>query len=175
MKFLHIKYFFIFFLLINIDLARSDDQNNIKNLILNNSPVKYEKVEFKDISGKTINIEEFKGKVIVLNFWAIWCKPCRDEMKSLDLLKSNKSIRSLEIFPVNIGGDSGKKTKEFFKEIAIENLDLYFDPSLSLAKKFSLRGIPTTIIFDKDGKEFARIVGSTDFNDINFVEWIKKH
>ena len=175
MKFLHIKYFFIFFLVINIDLAHSDDQNNIKNLILYNSPIKYEKVEFKDVSGSTVSIDDFKGKVIVLNFWAVWCKPCRDEMKSLDLLKSNRSVSNLEIFPINIGGDSKKKSKEFFKEIVIENLELYFDPSLSLAKKFGLRGIPTTIIFDKDGKEFARIVGSIDFNDKNFVEWIKKY
>ena len=55
----------------------------------------------------------------------------------------------------------------------IENLEIYFDAPITLAKKFSLRGVPTTIIFDKEGKEFARIIGSINFNDEEFIKWLK--
>ena len=63
--------------------------------------------------------------------------------------------------------------KEFFKELNIRNLDIYFDSTVTLAKKFKLRGIPTTILFNKEGKEFARIIGSINFNEEEFISWIK--
>ena len=61
----------------------------------------------------------------------------------------------------------------FFKELDIKNLNIYIDPPITLAKKFSLRGVPTTILFNKEGKEFARIMGSIDFNDEEFINWLK--
>ena len=62
-----------------------------------------------------------------------------------------------------LANDNFKKTKNFFKDLKIKNLEPYFVSTMTLAKKLSLRGIPTTILIDKDGKEFARIVGSIDF------------
>ena len=59
--------------------------------------------------------------------------------------------------------------------IGLKDLNFYFDSRFTLAKKFGLRGIPTSILFNKEGKEFARIVGSIDFEDKNFVNWIKKY
>ena len=66
-----------------------------------------------------------------------------------------------------------KKIEEFYKETKIINLDIFFDTDVRLAKKFLLRGVPTTLIIDKDGDEFARIVGSIDFQDENFKTWLK--
>ena len=65
--------------------------------------------------------------------------------------------------------------KVFFNELKIKNLDVYFDSSITLTKKFSLRGIPTTILFNKDGKEFARIVGSIDFENAEFIRWLSNY
>ena len=61
----------------------------------------------------------------------------------------------------------------FFKKLNIKNLNIYFDPSISLAKKFKLRGVPTSIIFNKKGEEFARVVGLIDFNDERFIKWLQ--
>ena len=63
--------------------------------------------------------------------------------------------------------------KFFFKELNIKNLDIYFDPTVDLANKFSLRGLPTTILINKKGQEFARIIGYVDFNDQKFINWLK--
>ena len=113
--------------------------------------------------------------MVILNFWASWCAPCKEEMPSLDDLKVNLNLDNLEIFPINIGKDNIKKSKNFFSDLNIKNLDIYFDNTATLAKDFSLRGIPTTILIDKEGKEFARIIGSIDFNDKEFIKWLSKY
>ena len=94
-------------------------------------------------------------------------------MTSLDNLQSNKKLNNLIVFPINIGQENILKSEAFFKELNIKNLNIYFDPTVMLAKKFSLRGVPTSIIFNKEGKEFARIIGSIDFNDEEFINWLK--
>ena len=102
----------------------------------------------------------------------LWCAPCKKEMPSLDLLSKNQNLNNLKIFAVNVGKDSIDKSKKFFKDLNVQNLELYFDPPETLAKKLYLRGIPTTILFNKKGEEFARIVGTIDFNDSKFIDWL---
>ena len=94
-------------------------------------------------------------------------------MPSLDDLQLNIKLDNLKIFPINIGQEDVSKSKIFFKELNIKNLDIYIDAPITLAKKFSLRGVPTTILFNKQGKEFARIIGSIDFNNEEFINWLK--
>jgi thioredoxin-related protein len=94
-------------------------------------------------------------------------------MPSLDNLQSNTKFNNLKIFPINIGQEDTSKSEFFFKELNIKNLNIYNDAPITLAKKFALRGVPTTIIFNKEGKEFARIIGSIDFNDEEFINWLK--
>jgi thioredoxin-related protein len=71
-----------------------------------------------------------------------------------------------------VGKDNIDKILSFYSETGIQNLNFYFDSPKTLAKKFKLRGIPTSILINKDGLEFARIVGSTDFKDEKFIEWL---
>jgi thioredoxin-related protein len=84
-------------------------------------------------------------------------------------------LNNLKIFAINIGQENLKKANEFFKDLDIKNFDPYFDPSTTLAKTFSLRGVPTSILFNKEGKEFARIIGSIDFDDVKFINWLKNY
>ena len=121
---------------------------------------------------ENINIKEFRGKIVILNFWATWCVPCRDEMPSLDKLVEEKSLDNLQIFPINIGKEPLEKSQSFFNEIKIENLQVYYDNFQYIPKKLLLRGIPTTILINKDGYEFARIVGAIDFSNEDFISWL---
>ena len=120
-------------------------------------------------------MDDYKGSLVLLNFWATWCAPCKKEMPSLDALKSYPILDNIQIFPINIGKDNLKKAEKFFDDLGIKNIDIYFDSPLTLAKDLNLRGLPTTILFNKNGKEFARIIGSTDFEDKKFIQWIKKY
>jgi len=166
------KFLIIFIYLITTGSSYAKEKIDIKNIVIHKNPKTYKEVIFKDINQGNIDLANFKGKLIVINFWATWCAPCREEMPSLDLLQSDKRLNNLKVFPINIGNEDLIKSESFFKELNIKNLDIYFDPTVSLVKKFALRGVPTTILLDKEGKEFARILGSIDFSDEKFINWL---
>ena len=161
----------IYFLTISFSYAL--EKPDIRNLILIEELKNYKEVIFKDENQKKLNLEDYKGNLVILNFWATWCAPCREEIPSLDVLQSDNRLYNLKIFPINIGQEDLLKSKSFFKKLNIKNLNIYFDPSISLAKKFKLRGVPTSIIFNKKGEEFARVVGLIDFNDERFIKWLQ--
>ena len=167
------KFLIIFIYLITSSLSYSIEQPDIKNIVINKYPKSYKNITFKDINNKNIKLENFRSKLVILNFWATWCAPCLEELPSLDLLQSKKELNNLKIFPINIGQEDLLKSKLFFSKLKIKNLDIYYDPSINLTKEFLLRGIPTTILINKEGKEFARIVGSIDFSDKKFIKWLK--
>jgi len=162
---------FIFFL----SNAFAKDIPNIKNIVILKELKTYDNLTFLDSNQKIVQLDNFVGNLVMLNFWATWCAPCKEEMPSLDNLKKNILLSNLEIFPINIGKDNLKKSQDFFKELNIKNLEIYFDNPNTLAKRLSLRGLPTTIIFNKQGEEFARIIGSIDFLDKNFIEWLAEY
>ena len=162
---------FIFF----ITNSLANETNDIKNLVINKDLKKHSGLTFLDGENKQFNLDKYTGNLILLNFWATWCAPCKEEMPSLDLLQTNKKLDNLKIFPVNVGQDKIKKAEQFYQDLGIQNLELYFDSKITLAKKFSLRGIPTTILLNKNGEEFARIVGSIDFQDEKFINWLSSY
>ena len=169
------KFLIIFVYFLTTSLGYAIEKPDIKNLVLIKKPKTYEEVVFKDKNQKDITLFDYRGKILILNFWATWCAPCREEMPSLDNLQSNKKLNNLKIFPINIGQEDLIKSKIFFEELNIQSLNIYFDSTITLAKKFKLRGVPTTILFNKEGQEFARIIGSIDFNNEEFIQWLSHY
>ena len=146
---------------------------DLKNLVVHKIPKTYDNVIFLDDADEEINIQNLDSKLIILNFWATWCEPCKEEMPSLNRLQANQKLKNLKIYPINIGKENLNKVKSFFTELDINNLEPYFDNPSTLAKTFSLRGLPTTILLNSKGEEFARIIGSINFDDENFINWLK--
>ena len=168
------RFLIIFIFLISNLLA--NEMPNIKNIVINKELKTYDNITFLDSNEKIIKLNDYKGNLVLLNFWATWCAPCKEEMPSLDVLKTNPNLDNIEIFPINIGNDNLKKSNKFFEDLDIKNLNIFFDnPTTTLAKDFALRGLPTTILFNKNGKEFAKIIGSIDFGDKKFLQWIKQY
>ena len=163
----------IFILILSNSFA--SEVTDIKNLVINKELKSYSDITFLNIKNKELNLDDYKGNLVILNFWATWCAPCKDEMPSLDLLSENSNLDNLKIFPINIGKDTYQKSVTFFKDLKIKNLEVYFDSPNTLAKKFKLRGLPTTIFFNKEGLEFARIIGSIDFVDKKFITWLSSY
>ena len=164
------RFLIIFIFLLSNSFA--SEVPDIKNLIINKEYKKYDSLTFLDAKNQNLNMENYKGNLIILNFWATWCAPCKEEMPSLDVLLDNSKLDNLKIFPINVGKDSLEKSEAFFKDLNIKNLEIYFDAPSTLAKKLSLRGIPTSILLNKEGKEFARIIGSINFEDKRFIDWL---
>ena len=167
------RFLIIFIFLISSSFA--SEVNDIKNLVINKELKKYDGLTFIDAKNRQFNLSDYQGKLILLNFWATWCAPCKKEMPSLDLLQINKNLKNLKIFPINVGQENTEKASKFFEDLEIKNLKLYFDSPITLAKKFGLRGIPTSILINKEGLEFARIIGSIDFKDTKFIEWLTNY
>ena len=167
------RFLIIFIFLITNVVA--EELPGIKNIVIHKVPKTYDNVIFLDKKDQKININEYKGSLLILNFWATWCEPCKEEMPSLDNLQVNPDLDKIKIFAINIGKENLEKVNKFFINLNIKNFEPYFDSPITLAKTFSLRGVPTSILINKEGQEFARIIGSIDFEDKNFVNWIKKY
>ena len=153
--------------------ALGNELPDLKNLVVHKIPKIYDNIIFLDDADEEINIQNLDSKLIILNFWATWCEPCKEEMPSLNRLQANQKLKNLKIYPINIGKENLKKVKSFFTELDINNLEPYFDNPSTLAKTFSLRGLPTTILLNSKGEEFARIIGSINFDDEDFINWLK--
>ena len=139
--------------------AIANELPDLKNLVVHKIPKIYDNVIFLDDTDEEINIQNLDSKLIILNFWATWCEPCKEEMPSLNRLQANQKLKNIKIYPINIGKENLNKVKSFFGELGIDNLEPYFDNPSTLAKTFSLRGVPTTILLNSKGEEFARIIG----------------
>ena len=169
MKF--IKYLIIFSILV-INASFSKEKPPFKNILVLDEPKIYKDIIFQDRDGNQINLNSINtDKIYILNFWATWCAPCKDEMPSLDKLQVKDDIF---IFPINMEEKNLKNTDKFYKDLNIKNLNVYFDNGLKLVKVFGLRGVPTTIILNNNKEMVARISGSIDFSDEKFINWLSK-
>ena len=175
MKFKNLYYLLIIFYLISSSFAYSIEAPNIKNLIIHKNKKKIENLEFINSKSQKVNLSDFKSNIIIINFWATWCAPCRKEMPSLDKLSLNKNLNEISILALNIGGETFEKSKKFFNELKIKNLEIYFGSKIELSSNFKIRGIPTTIFIDRNGYEFARVVGYIDFENNEFLKWLNNY
>ena len=168
-----IKIIFIIFSIFTINInAYAVNELPFQNMLISKKPVEYNNIIFNDYDDNNINLNNQKSKVYMLNFWATWCLPCKEEMPYLDNLQI---INGLEIFPINVGEENKEKTKNFFNKLEIKNLSIYFDIENKLVNLFKLRGLPTTIILNEDKKEIARIVGLVNFSDKKFIDWLSNY
>ena len=158
-------------LLISKNLFASDDFS--KNIVIYEKPKVIKELKFKDLNLQDVDLTNKKGNIMILNFWATWCAPCRREMPSLERLTHN--YPEIKVYAINMEKPNKLKAQDFFKFVGVLSLDIYFDPELKLVKQFQLRGLPMSILIDKTGKEFGRVVGEIDFMDENFIEILKKY
>ena len=175
MKLLTLKFILIFIYLISSSSSYAIQELNLKNLVVHKNPKKLEKINFININNETINLNNFENSLIIINFWATWCAPCIEEMPSLNRLQKNTAFNNLKILPINVGRDSIEKSKNFYKKLKINNLEIYFDKDVELANKFLLRGLPTTVFINKKGEEFARVIGFVNFDDKKIIKWLQEY
>ena len=149
------------------------DTDFSKNIVIYEKPKTIKELKFKDLNLLEVDLTNKKGNIMILNFWATWCAPCRREMPSLE--KLTHKYPEVKVYPINMEKPNKLKAQDFFKFLGVLSLDIYFDPELKLVKQFKMRGLPTSILIDKDGKEFGRIVGEIDFTDKDFIKLLKKY
>ena len=149
------------------------DTDFSKNIVIYEKPKAIKELRFKDLNLQEVDLTNKKGNIMILNFWATWCAPCRREMPSLE--KLTHLHPKIKVYAINMEKPNKLKAQDFFKFIGVLSLDIYFDPELKLVKQFKMRGLPTSILINKDGKEFGRIVGEIDFTDKDFIKLLQKY
>ena len=168
-----IKFFILFFCFsIFSSISQTNEDVPLNNIVKYKSPKPITPIVFEDFLGNEVKLNDYYGKLIIVNFWATWCAPCKKEMPSLDLLYQNNNFKNLMVFAVNMETPNAEKTKKFFEDLEIKKLQIFFDPNLNFVKEFKLRGVPTTILINKKGEEFARILGEIDFENEKLSKWL---
>ena len=172
-----IKFLMFFYLFFNVFLSISQTNEDVplNNIVQYESPKPISSIVFEDFLGNEVNLDNYHGKLIIVNFWATWCAPCKEEMPSLDRLYQDDNFENLVAFAVNMEQPNTEKTKKFFTDLNIKKLGIFFDPNLNFVKEFNLRGVPTTVLINKKGEEFARVIGSIDFQDQKFLKWLSNY
>ncbi|PHQ66773.1 MAG: redoxin [Paracoccus sp.] len=120
--------------------------------------------EFTDPDGGTHTLSDWQGKVALVNFWATWCAPCREEMPSLDALQSELGDDDFQVVTIATGRNAPAKIDEFFEETGVKNLPVLLDPKQQLARSMGVVGLPVSVLIDRDGNEVARLLGDADWS-----------
>jgi thiol-disulfide isomerase/thioredoxin len=130
-------------------------------------PLRVPDLAFADASGKLVRLADFKGRTVLLNLWATWCVPCRKEMPTLDALQDKLGGPGFAVVAINIDTRDSDKPKHFLKEIGVQKLAYYADPSAkafqdlkSISRAF---GMPTTMLIDRQGCEIGTIAGPAEW------------
>ena len=105
--------------------------------------------------------------ILVINFWATWCAPCKKEMPSLNNLAENMKYDDVRIITVASGRNSKEAIESFFSDNDLVNLDKFRDPRGKIAMSYGVTALPTTVVIDPSGKEIGRIIGDIDWNTEN--------
>ena len=166
---------FLFCFSIFSSISQTKEDVPLNNVVQYESPKPVSSVVFEDFLGNEVNLNDYRGKLIIINFWATWCTPCKKEMPSLDRLYQDNNFKNLLAFAVNMEQPNAIKSKKFFTDLNIQKLEIFFDRNLNFVKEFKLRGVPTTVLINKKGEEFARIIGSIDFQDQKFLKWLSNY
>lgn len=121
-------------------------------------------VEFTDIDGNPHRLADWKGKVLLVNFWATWCAPCREEMPSLDALQKAKGGDRFAVLTIASGRNTPTAITRFFDEAGVTDLPTLTDPSMGLARAFGVMAMPVSVLIDPEGNEIARMTGDADWS-----------
>lgn len=143
------------------DVAALRD-GDMKKLMLHEAPVPVPDVVLLDAEDGEHSLTEYRGRWVVLNFWATWCAPCRREMPSLDRLQA--AMPELAVVPVATGRNAIEGIRRFFEEAGVKSLPILRDPKSELARAMHVMGLPVTVILNPEGQEVARLIGDAEWD-----------
>ncbi|HET7802957.1 MAG TPA: TlpA disulfide reductase family protein [Pseudolabrys sp.] len=141
------------------------------------SPLRVPDLSFQDATGKALTLDHWRGRTVLLNLWATWCVPCRKEMPALDALQQRLGGPGFEVVAVNIDTRDPDRPKAWLKEVGVQQLAYYADPSArtfqdlkSIGRAF---GMPTTLLIDPKGCEIGTIAGPAEWASDDAIKLIK--
>jgi thiol-disulfide isomerase/thioredoxin len=138
-------------------------EGDMQKLVFHGEPVAAGVAAFTDADGAEHRLADWQGRVVLLNFWATWCAPCRKEMPMLDALERDFGGADFAVVTVATGRNSVQGIRRFFEEVGVARLPILLDPGQDLAREMGVFGLPITVILDREGQEIARLRGEADW------------
>jgi thiol-disulfide isomerase/thioredoxin len=138
------------------------------------TPKEMPALEFQDDAGRAHSLAEFKGKVVLLNLWATWCAPCREEMPALDRLQAELGGPRFQVVALSVDQQGAPIARKFLAEAGVNSLALYFDPSAQAAFKLGAAGLPASLLVDANGREVARHLGPAKWDSPEVVSELRR-
>jgi thiol-disulfide isomerase/thioredoxin len=145
------------------------------NFTLLESPVPAPQTGFLDQSGATVTLAAFRGRVVLLNFWATWCAPCIREMPALDRLQADLGDQGLAVLAVSQDRGGAKVVGPFLDKLKLDNLAIYLDPAGKLGRDTGLRGLPTTLLIDRRGQLVGGLQGPAEWDSPEAARLIRHY
>jgi len=139
------------------------------------SPRSIANVAFEDGQGRKRTLADFRGKVVLLNLWATWCGPCRQEMPTLERLQARLGGADFEVIALSIDRGGQAVVKSFFDEIGVQALAIYVDATAEAATQLGMLGVPTTLLIDRSGREIGRVTGPAEWDSAEVVATIQHY
>jgi thiol-disulfide isomerase/thioredoxin len=139
------------------------------------TPAAVPALSFVDASGKTLSLDDFKGKVVLLNLWATWCAPCVEEMPALDRLQEKLGGDGFTVLALAMDRQGRPLVEPFLEKLGVKNLPMYLDPSGNATRALKARGLPTTVLIDRDGKEIGRLEGAAAWDSVAAAAFLRFH
>ncbi|HLQ18344.1 MAG TPA: TlpA disulfide reductase family protein [Tabrizicola sp.] len=137
-------------------------EGDMKKLMLHEAAVAVPEAVLLDAEDGKHSLADYRGKWVVLNFWATWCAPCRREMPSLERLQA--ALPELAVVPVATGRNAVEGIRRFFEEAGVKTLPILRDPKSDLSRSMHVMGLPVTVILNPEGQEVARLIGDAEWD-----------
>ncbi|RUO98405.1 TlpA disulfide reductase family protein [Hyphomicrobium sp.] len=138
------------------------------------SPEALPDITFQDAAGKEIHLSSLKGKTVLLNLWATWCGPCREEMPALNNLQKELGSDKFEVIALSLDRAGYEASRKFLDDLKANDVKLYADPTAKQGMALKLIGMPTTILINKDGLEVGRIAGEAKWDSADAKKLIQE-
>ena len=156
----------------SLAMAAPSESSGPQGFLLWATPNDVAQISFEDSDGTPFTLAVFEGKLILLNIWATWCGPCREEMPTLDALQAELGSDDFEVVALSIDRKGVEIVNEFYQEIGIEHLAPYIDKTGMASADLGAVGIPTTLLLDRQGKEIGRLVGEAEWNTQDMIDFL---
>ena len=139
-------------------------EGDLASLQLHGEPRAVPTTAVKDANGKSVDLSDYRGKYVLLNFWALWCAPCVKEMPSLERLDAELGSAKFEVVTIATGRNAPPAVDKFFAKKGITHLPKLFDPKMALMRDIGGSGLPLTVLIGPDGREVARFNGDAEWD-----------
>ena len=146
------------------DAAKPDGRPMLEEFIPSAPNLPAPGTAFADDTGRSVSLADFRGRVVLVNLWATWCQPCIREMPALDRLAA--AMKGTDFAVVLISQDRGGAhvVGPFLQQLGLKVLQTYLDPKSAVGQAFAVRGLPTSILIDRDGTELGRLEGAEEWD-----------